>query len=320
MQGEEIRRLKEVSTSCEERNMASDECFKKLIVFSLDEIKMATFGFAFGNLLGEGVFGKVYHGNISGREVAMKRIHKNEEQLYLRFLKEIKLLSACDHVNIISLVGYCDEGDERILVYEYMPNGSLDDYLYKGKDITPRLTMEQRLKICIGAANGLSYLHSHTHFIIIHRDVKPYNILLDRNLVPKISGFMSSSTHGIGPTISHKSNHRIEGTEGYLAPECFELNYKLSQTADVYAFGVTLLEVLCERPPWKRLVLLALPLLMKGELESLTPKHVKANISPECLREYENLIRSCLEKDPNERPVIGEVVERLELALRLQIQ
>ncbi|KAK9074999.1 hypothetical protein SSX86_003318 [Deinandra increscens subsp. villosa] len=289
--------------------------------FSFVDILQATEEFAPKNYLGYGAFGEVYRGNISEKDVAVKRMNMNPEQGIPAFHKEIDLLSACDQVNIISLVGYCDEGDEKILVYEYMPNGSLYDYLYLRQDvINPRLTVEQRLEICIGVAKGLTYLHSGTHFNIIHSDIKCDNILLDRNMVPKISDFGLSRTRDVGSSASQVITNNIKGTEGYLAPECYEPNYKLSRKADIYAFGVVFLEVLCERQPSRRLLMLALPFIMRGELHKFTPEHVETSTSPECLRECENLIKDCLDNDPKKRPFINQVVDRLELALEMQKQ
>ncbi|KAL8265826.1 hypothetical protein R6Q59_003170 [Mikania micrantha] len=294
----------------------SSSCY----IFSLDDIKTATNDFANKNSLGEGGFGKVYRGNIAGQPVAVKRMTSISEEGIMSFHKEIDLLTACDQVNIISLVGYCDEKDDKILVYEFMPKGSLYDYLYEHKDRTPRLTVEQRLEICLGVAQGLSYLHFGIDFNIIHSDLKTDNILLDDDLVPKIADFGLSRTRDAGPSASQQVTNNVKGTPNYIAPECYEPDYKVSRKADVYAFGVILLEVLCERPSWKRLVQLALPYVMRGELEMFTPEYVESNISPECVRACENLIRDCLENDADKRPMIDEVVDRLQVAIKLQNQ
>ncbi|KAK9070170.1 hypothetical protein SSX86_010570 [Deinandra increscens subsp. villosa] len=290
---EEVRRIQNVWRSCEE-NIVSDEYLKKLTIFSLDVIKLATFGFAVENFIGEGAFGKVYSGNISGSKVAIKHIHKKGDQLYMRYLKETSFLSTCDNVNIISLVGYCDEGDERILVYEYMSNGSLYDYLFRFdrfQDKTPHIMLEQHLEICIGVAKGLSYLHSGTHFSITHGDISLKNILLDRNMVPKISNFKSAHAHLIGSSVSQVIANTIKGRE-------------LRQKADVHAFGRVLSKVL-----W-----VGIPPNAEDQ-----HRYIKTAISLECLHECENLIWRCLEIEPDQRPVMSEVVERLELALKLQM-
>lgn len=180
-------------------------------IFSLEDIKRATLDFANHNSLGEGAFGKVYRGTVAGESVAVKRMMTKTEEGIISFRKEIDLLTACDHVNIISLAGYCDDGDEKILVCEFMSNGSLYDYLFSHQDRTPRLMVEQRLEICLGVANGLRYLHSRNDFNIIHSDLKTDNILLDRNLVPKISNFGLSRTRVVGPFTSEQVTNHIQG-------------------------------------------------------------------------------------------------------------
>ncbi|PWA56793.1 putative receptor-like protein kinase [Artemisia annua] len=287
--------------------------------FSLWEIETATNRFA--KELGAGAYGTVYLGNISGKQVAVKRIKIDMENLFPTFQKEIDLLSTCNHANIISLVGYSDEGGEKIIVYEFMSNGTLYDHLYEHQEGTPRMTVEQRLQICLGVATGLKYLHSGTHSdIIIHSDLKAENILLNGNLEAKIADFGLSRTRVLGPFSSKQVTNSERGTPGYIAPECFEANYKLSRKSDVYAFGVVLLESLCERRGWENLTTYAIHWIMKGELEKHTPDYVEENFFPDCVRACENLIRDCLEHDQDKRPTMKEVVDRLQSALKLQKQ
>lgn len=163
--------------------------------------------FARQNFLGEGDFGEFYFGNFSENSyngiVAVKRLNTMALGGTLEFQKQINLLSAYHHANIISLVGYCDEQDEKILVLELMRT-SLYDYLYTHQDHTPRLTVEQRLEICIGVAEGLSILHSGTHSNVIHGDLSTEHILLDPNLVAKISGFSLSKVLAAGQSSSQE--------------------------------------------------------------------------------------------------------------------
>ncbi|XP_071740537.1 putative receptor-like protein kinase At5g39000 [Rutidosis leptorrhynchoides] len=135
---------------------------------------------------------------------------KEAKEGILAFEKEIELVSARNHVNIISLVGFCNELNEKILLYELMPNGSLYDYICKHKNSIARLTVEQRLNICIRVAKGLDYLHSRTDYVIIHSDLKTYNILLDQNLVPKISDFDLSRTRVAGPSTTKQITNHIQ--------------------------------------------------------------------------------------------------------------
>ncbi|XP_071737008.1 uncharacterized protein [Rutidosis leptorrhynchoides] len=304
------------------RSSSKIKSMPKIKRFLLSDIKMATKDFSASNYLGKGAFGEVYKGNISrswfSELVAVKRMSKEAKEGLTSFEKEIKLVSDCNHDNIISLLGFCDEEDEKILVYEFMSNGSLFDYLYKDKSRIAKLTIEQRLEICIGVAKGLDYLHSRTDYVIIHSDLKTDNILLDENLVPKISDFGLSRTRDAGPSTSKQITYHIQGTEGYLAPECYESNYQLSRKADVYAYGVVLLEVLCERPAWERLVILALPFIRRRNLPDFTPDYVARHISTRCSRACEHLIMECLDTNPDKRPDMNQVVTRIEEALRLE--
>ncbi|KAK1439424.1 hypothetical protein QVD17_05242 [Tagetes erecta] len=270
--------------------------------FSLAEINHATDEFAPKNKLTQGGFGGAFRGNISGKEVVVWRMTKEKGPRIQTFYD---LLSVCNHVNFISL-GYCDEEEEKILVYEQMTHGaSLYDCLFRHTNFIPRLSVEQRLEICIGVAKGLSHLHSLTNTIILKPHVKTANVYLDRNLVPKITSF-NSFNFDVRPSESSWSLERV-----YLAPERFIPNYPYSPKVDVYAFGVVLLEVLLEKS------LMILPaFIMPGQLHMF----VKLNIYGECIRECESVIRLCLEHDPARRPFMNEVVDRLEHALQLQKQ
>ncbi|KAL1221491.1 putative LRR receptor-like serine/threonine-protein kinase [Cardamine amara subsp. amara] len=214
----------------------------KPYTFTYSELKSATQDFDPSNKLGEGGFGPVYKGNLSdGREVAVKRLSVGSRQGKGQFVAEIVAISSVLHRNLVKLYGCCFEGDHRLLVYEYLPNGSLDQALFGDK--TLHLDWSTRYEICVGVARGLVYLHEEASVRIVHRDVKASNILLDSELVPKVSDF------GLAKLYDDKNTHistRVAGTIGYLAPE-YAMRGHLTEKTDVYAFGVVALELVSGR-------------------------------------------------------------------------
>lgn len=220
------------------------------------------------------------------------------------FQNEINSLSACHHANIISLLGYCDELDHKILIYEFMPNGSLYDYLYSKQDSANHLTVGQSLEICLGVAKGLSYVHSSN---FIHGKLNSRSILLDRNFVPKITNFQYSRKCLARPSNLHNKSSAHIG-----------IFSETSQEDDVYAFGVLFLEVLCGRPFHGDLITSAHTYIIRRELVVFIPEHVRTHITQKCVQACENLLTGCLENEPDKRASMNQVVEKLELALKLQ--
>ncbi|KAH0938289.1 hypothetical protein HID58_005750 [Brassica napus] len=215
----------------------------KPYTFTYSELKSATQDFNLSNKLGEGGFGPVYKGNLKdGREVAVKLLSVGSRQGKGQFVAEIVTISTVLHRNLVTLYGCCFEGDHRLLVYEYLPNGSLDQALFGDKSI--HLDWSTRFEICLGVARGLVYLHEEARVRIVHRDVKASNILLDSELVPKVSDF------GLAKLYHDKKTHistGVAGTIGYLAPE-YAMRGHLTEKTDVYAFGVVALELVSGRP------------------------------------------------------------------------
>ncbi|GLT31641.1 hypothetical protein SLA2020_063640 [Shorea laevis] len=317
------RKLKDtskLSTTKTTPSLPSDLCR----YFSITQIKAATQDFNDQFLIGIGGFGNVYKGIIDGETttVAIKRLKSSSMQGAHEFQTEIAMLSKLRHMHLVSLIGYCDDHGEMILVYEYMPRGTLQDHLYRTEN--PPLSWKQRLEICIGGARGLHYLHRETKDRIIHRDVKSSNILLDENYIAKVSDFGLSK---LGPTSASQTHvsTQVKGSIGYLDPEYY-LRQHLTEKSDVYSFGVILFEVLCARPPviqglskekvslahWARLCYL------KGTLDEIIDPYLTDQIAPMALQKFGEVAEKCVRDNGMERPTMSDIVWALEFTLQLQ--
>ncbi|XP_045793497.1 receptor-like protein kinase FERONIA [Trifolium pratense] len=293
--------------------------------FTIAEIKAATNNFDDIFIIGVGGFGNVYKGYIDGvTPVAIKRLKPGSQQGVNEFMNEIELLSQLRHIHLVSLIGYCNEGAEMILVYDFMQRGTLTEYLY-GSDNEP-LTWKQRLEILLGAARGLHYLHAGAKHNIIHRDVKSTNILLDEKWVAKVSDFGLSKMGPSGMSMTHITTI-VKGSLGYLDPEYY-MRQRLTLKSDVYSFGVVLLEVLCARPPLirsldKKKASLAVwfqRCYNEGVvIEEMVDPFIKDSITDECFKCYCQMVLSCLHEDGNQRLSMSDVVGALEFALQLNM-
>ncbi|KAJ9550871.1 hypothetical protein OSB04_014916 [Centaurea solstitialis] len=291
--------------------------------FSPDDIRSATQNFDDSLVVGRGGFGKVYKGSIGDTVVAIKISNSMSNQGAVEFQAEVEMLSRIRHCNLVSLIGYSYKGKEMALVYEYMPQGTLEDHLYKDGS---RLSWLQLLKICKGAARGLDYLHTGTgtQHGIIHRDVKSSNVLLDMNFAAKISDFGIAKIGPTNQTRTHVST-LVKGTFGYMDPR-YVYTGNLTTKSDVYSFGVLLLEVLCGRPavdtrldeeqmglaPW------AQDCIKKGKLNNIIDSRLRGQISSNCLKDFARIACRCLDNNPNQRPTMADIIGKLDVILSLQ--
>ncbi|KAK9135671.1 hypothetical protein Syun_015001 [Stephania yunnanensis] len=303
-----------------------------LRIFSFSELKSITKNFK--SLLGEGGFGKVYKGWMdeklsakagSGSVVAVKKLNPESMQGFDEWKSEVNFLGTLSHPNLVKLIGYCMDDDELLLVYEFMQKGSLENHLFRRGSSFQPLTWEIRIKIALGAARGLAFLHSHDKQII-YRDFKASNILLDGNYNAKLADFGLAKDGPLGGA-SHVTT-RIMGTYGYAAPEYVATGH-LYVKSDVYGFGVALLEIITgqravdtNRPAGQHnLVEWLKPFL--GERRKLTrivDPRLDGQYPPKGLIQAAELALKCLGAEPRVRPSMKEVVEVLERIKAIKIK
>ncbi|CAH9072332.1 unnamed protein product [Cuscuta epithymum] len=295
--------------------------------FSYFDLEIATDKFSNLNLIGVGGSSQVYRGHLKdGRTVAVKRIKiQGGPDTESSFLREIELISRLHHCHVVPLIGYClleNRGKhhaQRLLVFEYMPNGNLRDFL----DGTSGRCLDwgTRVGIALGAARGLEYLHEAAAPKILHCDVKSTNVLLDENLRAKISDFgMAKQLHNDGMPSCSSSPTRMQGTFGYFAPE-YAIIGRASTKSDVFSFGVVLLELITGRQPIQKslnkgeesLVIWATPRLQNSKLviSELPDPNIKGDFEEEEMQVMAYLAKECLLRDPDSRPTMSEVVHIL---------
>ncbi|XP_042005557.1 probable serine/threonine-protein kinase PBL23 [Salvia splendens] len=289
-------------------------------IFTFHDLSVATNNFDADNLVGEGGFGRVYKGHVQGKneEVAVKQLDRNGFQGNKEFLVEVMMLSLLHHQNLVNLVGYCSEGDQRILVYEYMLHGSLEDHLLNLSPEKKPLSWDVRMKVAHGAARGLEYLHETASPPVIYRDFKASNILLDANFNPKLSDFGLAKIGPVGgrPQVST----RVMGTYGYCAPE-YAATGQLTTKSDVYSFGVVFLEMITgrrvidnDRPSQEQnLIEWAQPLFKdKKKFHTMADPLLEGEYPEKSLYQALAIAAMCLQEDAPPRPLISDVVTALE--------
>ncbi|KAI4300680.1 hypothetical protein L6164_034029 [Bauhinia variegata] len=299
--------------------------------FRLGELKKATANFSPQNKLGEGGFGTVYKGILGDKEIAVKRVSKDSRQGKQEFIAEVTTIGSLNHKNLVKLIGWCYENRELLLIYEFMPNGSLDRCLFsdeklkfcrgEGSESDSELCWETRHSVIYGVAEALNYLHSGSDKKVLHRDIKASNIMLDLDFNAKLGDF------GLARTIqkrneTHHSTKEIAGTPGYMAPETFLSGGRATVETDVYAFGVLVQEVVCGKRPGnpygendynKSLVYWVWDLYGKGRiLDSVDDRIAKE------IKEKEQVVErvlvlglACCHPNPHQRPSMNTVLKVL---------
>ncbi|KAL0450882.1 UNVERIFIED_CONTAM: putative LRR receptor-like serine/threonine-protein kinase [Sesamum latifolium] len=283
--------------------------------FSFEELQMATSSFNITTQIGQGGYGKVYKGTLAdGVVVAIKRAQQGSLQGDKEFYTEIEMLSRLHHRNLVSLVGYCDEKDEQMLVYEFMPNGSLHDLL--SAKYTGPLNFATRLHIGLGAGRGILYLHTEADPPIIHRDIKANNILLDSKWTAKVSDFgisrLAPESDAKGVTTAHVSTN-VKGTPGYVDPEYF-LTHKLTEKSDVYSLGIVFLELLTGMQPishGRNIVREVNTACQSGMMFSIIDRSMGVYPS-DSVKKFMALALRCSSDETKDRPSMLEVVRELE--------
>ncbi|KAI3722174.1 hypothetical protein L2E82_33202 [Cichorium intybus] len=322
---EKSQTKQESGTNQSQSSPSSDTTIvKKQREFSYQELVTATNNFKIDRYLGEGGFGQVYKGNLKNpnQVVAVKKLNKDGLQGNKEFQVEITMLSLVCHPNIVTLIGYCSESDQHLLVYEFMSLGSLEQHLHEPRPHMKPLDWNTRMKIAVGTAKGLDYLHNHSEPRIIYRDMKSANILLGEGYHPKISDLGLAKFGPLGDK-SYVST-RVMGTMGYCAPE-YGFTGHLTIKSDTYSFGVVLLELVTGRQALDNtkeggqyLIEWAKPMLIdKRRYVKLADPRMKGDFVQRSVKKAVEVALMCMDNDQEKRPDMSEVVDALDFVASL---
>ncbi|XP_031251606.1 probable serine/threonine-protein kinase PBL5 [Pistacia vera] len=317
---EEVSKDDQLSRDVKNLNLEDDtNGGKRAETFTFEELAVATGNFRSDCFLGEGGFGKVYKGHLDriNQVVAIKQLDRNGAQGIREFVVEVLTLSLADHPNLVKLIGFCAEGDQRLLVYEYMPLGSLENHLFDIRSDRKPLDWNTRMKIAAGAARGLEYLHEKMKPPVIYRDLKCSNILLGEGYHPKLSDFGLAK---VGPSgdKTHVST-RVMGTYGYCAPD-YAMTGQLTFKSDIYSFGVVLLELITGRKAIDQtkdrkelnLVAWARPMFKdRRNFSKMVDPLLEGQYPVRGLYQALAIAAMCVQEQPNMRPAISDVVMAL---------
>ncbi|KAK4365664.1 hypothetical protein RND71_013544 [Anisodus tanguticus] len=289
---------------------------RNVVQYSISDLQMATDSFSVENRIGDGSIGSVYQGHFdNGKVLTVKKLYSSELRNPENFVKMVPDISQLDHPNVTELVGYCSEDGQHLLVYEFHKNGSLHDFLHRMDEGSTRLiTWDSRVKIALGIARALEYLHEVCSPFLVHKNIKSENILLDADLNPHLS---DSGLASLMADVDQGLNHNIES--GYGAPEA-AVSGKCTTKSDVYSFGVVMLELFSGRKPFdssrprseQSLVRWATPQLHDIDaLEKMVDPALNGLYSVKSLSRFADVISLCVQPEPEFRPPMSEVVQAL---------
>ncbi|KAG6530765.1 probable serine/threonine-protein kinase At1g01540 [Zingiber officinale] len=286
--------------------------------YTLRELEVATDSFSDENVIGEGGYGIVYHGVLEdGTQIAVKNLLNNRGQAEKEFKVEVEAIGRVRHKNLVRLLGYCAEGEHRMLVYEYIDNGNLEQWLHGDVGPSSPLTWDIRMNIIIGTAKGLLYLHEGLEPKVVHRDIKSSNILLDKQWIPKVSDFGLAKLLGSGRTYV---TTRVMGTFGYVAPE-YASTGMLNESSDVYSFGILIMEIISgrtpvdySRPPGEVNLVEWLKIMVSNRnSEGVLDPKIPEKPSSRALKRTLLVALRCVDPDSRKRPKMGHVIHMLEV-------